>query len=602
MRMIVWMMTVALSGTLSAEVIQRVELQLVPSSNPASRHAIDVVTTIATDGQFPERLELIINPPPDFLGMPEPNLEGEMRVTTPAALEAAEDGALLTATHEPKTWSWLVQPGEAKAVRLRYRVLVTSEHLVPESTRAQNEVFFYFVGERHAMLGTMMTTATAANARPDRVLARVITPAGLELFSPWPIAKDVGRAGETWYEMPPRALLEDSDFLPLGRWVGPSLTSGEFKVSMLFPPEGVEFEQRLRKPLQQFMDYGLRLFGNSLKENLVFAFRLNESGNGSTSGTVVANSAYIVFDSRRAAVDPEPLLHVLAHEFVHLWGRRTVRIGGVEEMRWMHEGFTDYYASQICARLGLVPPESFARGFAERVERCRQSPLRGRWSIAAAGPRGMQGDEPSTELVYNGGWLLAAWLDAAIRREAIARGKKADFAPAAGDVAKLGTLDEFMRDFYNNPEWSEQLRPTPALFLQRLAKYLPPEKIAKFEQFITEPWAFDPVVEFSALGVPAELRRVPAERLGVILGAGKLVIQELQAGGAAEAFGLQPEDEILRVNGLSVQAAAELRSAWQQSGAGDTEVVVRRGGKEETLRGTKPLAERFEVEPALLLR
>ncbi|MFM7116087.1 MAG: hypothetical protein ACKO0N_05575, partial [Planctomycetota bacterium] len=246
-----------------------------------------------------------------------------MRITTPASMDAADDGPALAAVHEAQTWNWWVEPGRARAIRLRYRVLVTADGLVPERVRTRNEIFFFFVAEQHGMIGTLMTTATSANNLPDRVLARVITPQGLELSSPWPIAKDFSREGEVWYEVPPRAILEDSDYLPLGKWSGPSLTSGEFKVAMLFPPEGARFEQRLGGSLQRIMDYGLRLFGEPLRENLVFAFRLNESGNGSTSGTVVANSAYIVFDSRMAEVDPDPLMHVLAHEFVHLWGRRT---------------------------------------------------------------------------------------------------------------------------------------------------------------------------------------------------------------------------------------------------------------------------------------
>jgi predicted metalloprotease with PDZ domain len=246
--------------------------------------------------------------------------------------------------------------------------------------------------------------------------------------------------------------------------------------------------------------------------------------------------------------------------------------------------------------------EGFTKQFVEQIEKSLQSPMRGRWSISEAGAKGLQGDNDATELAYSGGWVLAAWLDAAIREESLARGKSPGFAPLEGDVAKPGTLDELLREFYNDSQWSDEHLPTPEAFLERLAKYLPPAQIAKFGRFTTEAWAFDPVKEFPLVGIPIGSRRVPAERLGVILGQGNLIVQQLAPGEAGEIFGLKARDELLRVNGQSVTSTAELRSAWLQSGDGETEIVVRREGQEQTLRGKKPTTERLEVDPALLLR
>ncbi|MFO0011114.1 MAG: hypothetical protein ACK553_00065, partial [Planctomycetota bacterium] len=144
-------------------------------------------------------------------------------------------------------------------------------------------------------------------------------------------------------------------------------------------------------------------------DTFLFAFRINESGSGRASATTATNSIDFLFDSRVAELDPEPMFHVIAHEFVHLWGRHSLAIG--------------------------------------------------------------QGDTPSQELTYQGGWLLAAWLDAAIRKKALADDNKLEFTPSAGDVTKPGTLDVLMRDFNNDPRWNKHVRPTPALFLERPAKY-----------------------------------------------------------------------------------------------------------------------------------
>lgn len=166
-------------------------------------------------------------------------------------------------------------------------------------------------------------------------------------------------------------------------------------------------------------------------DKFLFAFRINESGSGRISATTATNSIYFLFDSRVAELDPEPMFHVIAQEFVHLWGRHSLAIG--------------------------------------------------------------QGDTPSQELTYQGGWLLAAWLDAAIRKKALLGDNKHEFIPSAGDVAKPGTLDVLMRDFNNDPRWNKHVRPTPALFLERPARYLPAEQVTKFEKFTTEPWQFNSV-------------------------------------------------------------------------------------------------------------
>ena len=275
-------------------------------------------------------------------------------------------------------------------------------------------------------------------------------------------------------------------------------------------------------------------------DTFLFAFRINESGSGRASATTATNSIDFLFDSRVAELDPEPMFHVIAHEFVHLWGRHSLAIG--------------------------------------------------------------QGDTPSQELTYQGGWLLAAWLDAAIRKKALADDNKLEFTPSAGDVTKPGTLDVLMRDFYNDPQWNKHVRPTPALFLERLAKYLPEEQVAKFEKFTTEPWQFNSEVEFSALGFPVERKQVPAERLGLALEPGKLIVQNLQPGKAGVTMGLHKGDEILRINRIEIHSIADLRPAWLESDDEDVEIIIRRGEQEIALRGKKPREDQVQIDPSLLLR
>jgi hypothetical protein len=599
MRFMVLAVTWLFSGLVYADFTQRLEMRIAPSESDPKVFAIDVMTTIATDSRFPELLEFEISTPPGFLGVEEPHLEGDLVFTAPSSIDSLEDGEVIVTDHESKSWSWRVKPGDSQLIRVRYRVPLTFDQRT--SARTGVEHILPYVADDHGMIGTLMTTGTTINALPNRVLAKVMTPKELELFSPWPIAKDAGSEEEIWYEVPLEAIM-GYEYLPVGAWVGPSLTIGEFRVHMLFSPSGARFEPRLRQPLEKIIDYGIRLFGVPMQDTFLFAFRINESGSGRISATTATNSIYFLFDSRVAELDPEPMFHVIAHEFVHLWGRHSLAIGQVEDMRWLHEGFTDYYASQICFRLGLLSEESFKKDWIAKLETAENTPARGRWSIAAAGPMAMQGDTPSQELTYQGGWLLAAWLDAAIRKKALAGDNKHEFIPSAGDVAKPGTLDVLMRDFYNDPQWNKHVRPTPALFLERLAKYLPAEQVAKFEKFTTEPWQFNSEVEFSALGFPVERKQVPAERLGLALEPGKLIVQNLQPGKAGVTMGLHKGDEILRINRIEIHSIADLRPAWLESDDEDVEIIIRRGEQEIALRGKKPREDQVQIDPSLLLR
>jgi predicted metalloprotease with PDZ domain len=111
--------------------------------------------------------------------------------------------------------------------------------------------------------------------------------------------------------------------------------------------------------------------------------------------------------------------HTLAHELFHAWNPQRLGgfevIGGVEDERlyWFSEGFTDYYASVLLLRAGLISLEDYVAGYNSLTKEYYTSPIRS--LTAAEMVRKRQTSYEVDRLFYKRGALLAHYWDNAIR-------------------------------------------------------------------------------------------------------------------------------------------------------------------------------------------
>src|SRR5687767_13362994 len=109
----------------------------------------------------------------------------------------------------------------------------------------------------------------------------------------------------------------------------------------------------------------------------------------------------------------------LAHELFHAWNPQRLgdfeRIGGVEDERlyWFSEGVTDYYASVLLLRAGLISLEDYLAGYNSLTKEYYTSPIR--LLTAAEMVRKRQTSYEVDRLFYKRGALLAHYWDNAIR-------------------------------------------------------------------------------------------------------------------------------------------------------------------------------------------
>jgi predicted metalloprotease with PDZ domain len=112
-------------------------------------------------------------------------------------------------------------------------------------------------------------------------------------------------------------------------------------------------------------------------------------------------------------------LRTLAHELFHTWNPQRLggfqTIGGVEDERlyWFSEGFTDYYASVLLLRAGLISLEDYVAGYNSLTKEYYTSPVR--LLTAAEMVQKRQTSYEVERLFYQRGALLAHYWDNAIR-------------------------------------------------------------------------------------------------------------------------------------------------------------------------------------------
>ena len=111
--------------------------------------------------------------------------------------------------------------------------------------------------------------------------------------------------------------------------------------------------------------------------------------------------------------------HLLAHEIFHAWNPQRLGdfelIGGVEDERlyWFSEGVTDYYASLLLLRAGLISLDEYVAAHNSFIEAYYTSPVRSLTVGEMVQKR--QTNPDAYQLFYKKGYLLANHLDFTIR-------------------------------------------------------------------------------------------------------------------------------------------------------------------------------------------
>ena len=252
------------------------------------------------------------------------------------------------------------------------------------------------------------------------------------------------------------------------------------------------------------------------------------------------------------------LLGLISHEYFHTWNVKRLKPAPFErldytrenytELLWFFEGFTSYYDDLFLRRCGLIDEARYLRLLAKTVNQVLGTPGRQVQSVAQASfdawvkyYRPDENTVNATVSYYTKGSLVALLLDLGLRRE--------------GE----GTLDTVLRTLWKagrgGPVGEEHI----AAALREVGGRDWGAELADWVHGTGEL----PLREaLAAVGVRwREEAPTLAQRLGARLSAdngGPLKLQSVLSGGAAEAAGLAPGDELVALDGWRVRRADDL--------------------------------------------
>ena len=311
-----------------------------------------------------------------------------------------------------------------------------------------------------------------------------------------------------------------------------------------------------------------------------FLIRVSESGYGGLehrASTALA-CAYrdLPLKGQSQTAEYRRLLGLISHEYYHLWNVKRIRPAAVADSSlmteahfsdlWAYEGVTSYYDNLALLRSKVVTVNRYLGLLAEDINRLQRTAGR-RWqSIAESGYEAWiklyRSTAESSNLsvsYYNKGALVALMLDLTLRLQS--------------DGAC--NLDQIMREMARRYDLHGDAAPEHAL--ARVAQECSGVDLTDFldryvhgcEELMDPPGLPSLLEQFGILCSPLEARSTVDRlwsRLGVSLEAQTTRLAVVAAGGAAQAAGLMPGDELLAINERRIHLTdmAELLEGIQQ--------------------------------------
>jgi predicted metalloprotease with PDZ domain len=359
----------------------------------------------------------------------------------------------------------------------------------------------------------------------------------------------------------------------------------EFQVPEVSPPIWVVVhgdgwkKKQLEDELRRICSYELKLMDGAPFERYTFLVHIGKGAGGAGGGMEHSNSTAISVRSE------EEFLDVAAHEFFHLWNVKRIRPASLEPVDhtkeqytralWFAEGVTNTYASYTLARTRLWSKDQFYEDLGEQITELESRPAN-RWQSAEQ--TGLDAwlekyplyNRPTNSVsYYTKGQVLGVLLDILIRDR-------------TGDER---SLDDVLRAM--NTEFAKQGR----FYRDSLDVRLTAEKIAggSFDEFFrkyvasAEPLPYQQVLALAGLQLQVlESRRPTLSFSAARDGNAPVVVEAIDAEGAAAGAGLRVGDVILSWNGSEVPRNLDVWLYSQKKGS-SLRLGIRRDGKNLTL-------------------
>lgn len=524
--------------------------------------AIDVELRVTgLDPTFDE-IELNLPESYSFLG-----LEAPLLARPPAAKDAAGDPLAIESL---SPFRWTLATNGATDVTVNWTSALTAHD---RADVVERDSFGHpYITADHATLMTGAFLIAPALGPDVEWRVRFEAPDGWPVLTPWrEIEPGV-------FDPVSRHALQD-DLVAVGAWTSRRIEIAGMTIDAAFAPGQPALEALAAPAIERICAAELELFDLVPRERYLFMFVAPKPVNGFTFSGSPKDGAMVlqVCGDLANPIAGEMIAHLVAHEFHHLWA--VARLDYGNDLRFVGEGFTDWFAHVVPARLGLTTWKQFGESIGKKLDAWEKLAPKLDVALHVAGGPGFFTGGDHYSATYGGGLLVAVLLDVELRRAGRADG-----------------LDGWLREFVNDPRYSHERGPKLEDFLAHVERALGNEARERVARWISEPGGFDPAAEFARLGV-ALRRSVESRSLRANFAGTR--ITAIDPSSEAGVLGLRGGDVLRSVNGRDVTDESTIQSAWSAPVGSDVEVRLERDNEPLVLRAAVlPPATRTVVDIA----
>ncbi len=314
--------------------------------------------------------------------------------------------------------------------------------------------------------------------------------------------------------------------------------------------------ERLKKDMAKIVEAETDVFKENPNKDYLFIIHNLTVGSGG-----LEHKKSTTLEVERWTYDEDNYLgfiSLVAHEYFHLWNVKRIRpkaLGPFDydnenytDLLWVMEGFTSYYDELILRRAGFYSKEDYMNRIIGTINYVENQPGNKVQPVAHSSYdawikayRHNENSINTTISYYSKGQILACMLDLYIIKKTNAE----------------KSLDDFMQKLYTDFYKKNDVGFTPQEFAKTLNDFLGEDMSWFFKDYVYDTKTVDYPKFFSGVGVKiVNTSEGPVPSLGVrtSMQGGRLIVNNVFAGSAAEKYGISVNDEIISVDGFRVNS------------------------------------------------
>jgi predicted metalloprotease with PDZ domain len=310
-------------------------------------------------------------------------------------------GRELALTPIDSTATWSLPSGAAGPLTLEYDVdLAFAREPYPPGNEQAGQAFedaLYLVTKPLFVVSEAVGATTVELSLPE----------GWEAAAPWQRGASSPGTATSFLVPDSESLLRNS--LIVGRFGAVRIQQGGIDLTLALPGAMREVEALVQSALAGPLRRYLEIFpeGPPGAYLMTFFYAAAEDGESFLDSSAFTTTQPVKLDGAILWAN------FLAHELLHYWIGQRIRGEDYATSQWIGEGFTEYLANLTLVREGIVDEPTFRR----KAEKHVGNYLYYQWSSAFETPIFEAGGRKGYNRfgVYDGGWVVAACLDARLR-------------------------------------------------------------------------------------------------------------------------------------------------------------------------------------------